>query len=199
MHKLNKTVFLVDYLKIRPLASDLWPDFEKLFGPRGGYGGCWCMWWRLTRSEFERGQGERNRQAMRALVDSHIVPGLIAYRDDEPCGWCSVAPREHFKSLERSRVLKRIDNKPVWSLVCFFIHRKYRGQGLGEKLIRGAIEFVRSEGGRIIEAYPTPSRENKLPPVLSFMGIQNTLEEVGFKEVHRPSPSKIIMRYYING
>lgn len=186
-----------DDLTIRPLTPDIWSDFEKLFGPKGAYGGCWCMWWRLTRSEFEKGQGEGNRQAMKALVHSGIIPGLIAYRNNEPCGWCSVASREHFQRLERSRVLKRINDEPVWSMVCFFVHRKYRDHGLGEKLIRGAIEFVKSRGGHIIEAYPTPSRENKLPPVLSFMGIQKILERIGFKEVHRPSQSKIIMRYYI--
>ncbi len=187
-----------DDLKIQPLIPDLWSDFEKLFGPKGAYSGCWCMWWRLTRSEFEKGQGEGNRQAMKALVDSGIIPGLIAYCNNEPCGWCSVAPREHFSSLKRSRVLKRIDEKNVWSIVCFFIQRKYRGQGLAEKLIQGAIEYVKSQGGHIIEAYPTPSRETKLPPVLSFMGIQKILERIGFKEVHRPSQSKIIMRYYMS-
>lgn len=111
---MNKKVFTIDDLTIRPLTPDIWSDFENLFGPKGAYGGCWCMWWRLTRGEFEKGQGEGNRQAMKALVNSGIIPGLVAYRNDEPCGWCSVAPREHFKSLERSRVLKRIDDETVW-------------------------------------------------------------------------------------
>ena len=134
------------------------------------------------------------------LLEVYAVEVLavdFAYQKHEPCGWCSVAPREQFKSLERSRVLKRLDEEPVWSLVCFFIQKHYRGQGLGEKLIRGAVEFVKSQGGHIIEAYPTPPREKKLPPVSSFMGIPKIFERVGFQEVHRPSSRKIIMRYYI--
>ena len=187
----------IDNLSIKPLTPPLWPDFEKLFGPRGAYGGCWCMWWRLTRSEFEKGQKEGNRLAMKALVDSGVVPGLLAFDNDEPCGWCSIAPRQQFATLERSRVLKRIDDREVWSLVCFFIHKHYRNRGVGEKLIRGAVEYVKSQGGRIIEAYPTAIRKENAPPVSSYMGIPKIFERVGFKEVRRPSPSKIIMRYLI--
>jgi len=95
------------------------------------------MWWRLPRKEFEDGQGDSNRKAMKSIVNSGNVPGIVVYSEGEPCGWCSVAPREDFGSLERSRVLKRIDNKNVWSLVCFFIDKKYRGKNLGYTLILG--------------------------------------------------------------
>ena len=187
----------IDDLTIKPLTSKNWQDFEMLFGPRGAYGGCWCMWWRIPRKEFEEGQGQKNHDAMKAIVDSGTIPGLIAYIDDEPCGWCSVAPRDHYSSLERSRVLKRFDDQPVWSLVCFFINKKYRGIGLGKKLIRGVIEFVKLQAGRIIEAYPTNIHKENMSPVSTFMGIPKIFEKVGFKEVNRPSKSKIIMRYYI--
>ena len=187
----------IEDLKVKPLTPETWNDFELLFGPKGAYGGCWCMWWRLPRKEFEAGQGQKNRDAMKAIVDSGTIPGLIAYKDDEPCGWCSVAPRDHYSSLERSRVLKRLDDLSVWSLVCFFINKKYRGISLGEKIIRGAIEYVKTQGGQIVEAYPTNIHKKNMSPVSTFMGIPKIFERVGFKEVRRPSKSKIIMRYYI--
>lgn len=188
----------IEDIKIKPLKTENWDDFEILFGPKGAYGGCWCMWWRISRKEFEEGQGQKNRDALKAIVDSGIIPGLIAYKDVEPCGWCSIAPREQFTSLERSRVLKRIDDQPVWSLVCFFINKNYRGMRLGEKLLLGAIEFVKSQKGKIIEAYPTNIRKENMSPVSTFTGIPKIFEKVGFKEVSRPSRSKIIMRYYID-
>lgn len=104
-------------LEFHPLTRERWSDFEELFGERGAYGGCWCMWWRLTRREFEQQQGEGNRQAMKAIVESVQVPGILAYAAGEPVGWCSVAPREHYGSLNRSPVLKRLDDTPVWSIV----------------------------------------------------------------------------------
>jgi GNAT superfamily N-acetyltransferase len=186
-------------LQFQPLTPDRWSDFEALFGPRGAYGGCWCMWWRSPRREFEQRGGEGNRQAMKAIVDSGEVPGIMAYHQSQPVGWCSVAPREQYGALERSPVLKRLDDTPVWSLVCFFVARGHRGRRVAESLIQGAVEYVRSQGGQVVEAYPTQPREGRLPPVSSFMGIPAMFERAGFVECARPSKSKVVMRYYMDG
>jgi hypothetical protein len=86
-------------INFHPLTPEHWSDFEKLFGPRGACGGCWCMYWRLSRSQFEDQHGELNRRNMKALVDSGIIPGILAYAGEEPIGWCSIAPREEFPPL----------------------------------------------------------------------------------------------------
>lgn len=179
-----------------PLTPERWADFEALFGPRGAYGGCWCMWWRLTRAEFQNQQGEGNRQSMYDIVHDGEIPGILAYVDGEPVGWCSIAPREQFGSLNRSRVLKPLDELPVWSLVCLFIDKAYRGQNLAPALIRGAVHYALESGAEIVEAYPTvPRGDGKLPPVSSFMGIPAMFEGAGFVEYARPSESRMIMRY----
>ncbi len=141
-------------LKFLPLTPERWDDFEKLFGPRGAVGGCWCMWWRMKRAEFERHQGNDNRLAMRAIVLSGEVPGILAYHADSAIGWCSVAPREAFPVLDRSPVLKRVDDQPVWSVVCFFIARGFRQQGVSEQLLRAALVYAQQEGAHIVEGYP---------------------------------------------
>ena len=94
-----------------PLTQDRWDDFEILFGEKGACGGCWCMWWRLKLSDFEKQKGEGNQEAMKSLVTSGTIPGILAYDHKDPVGWCSVGPREQFSRLERSRILKRIDDK----------------------------------------------------------------------------------------
>ena len=184
-------------MEFHPLTPERWPDFEKLFGPRGAYGGGWCMWWRTTRSQFEKQGNEGNRRAMKDIVGSGEVPGIIAYADGQPVGWCSVAPRESYGSLNRSPVLKRLDDKPVWSIVCFYVAKDHQGQGVISKLIRGAIDYVRQQGGEIVEAYPTQPKSGRLPPVSSFMGVPSVFEEAGFVECARPSESRVIMRHYI--
>lgn len=184
-------------MKYYPLTRKRWTDFEELFGPKGAYSGCWCMWWRLKRSEFEKQQGEGNRLAMKAIVESGRVPGILAYSKNRPVAWCSVAPREDYPSLNRSRVLKRIDDTPVWSIVCFFVAREFRKQGVLQKLISGAVDYVRSRGGKIVEAYPTVPKNGNVPPVSSFMGFPALFEKAGFTECARPSPSKCVLRYTI--
>ena len=184
-------------LDIHPLTPARWNDFETLFGERGAYGGCWCMWWRCTRKEFEANQGEKNRLALKALVDGGSIPGLLGYAAGEPAVWCALGPREDFPSIGRSRVLKPVDDAPVWSLPCLFVGKGFRGQGLAEVMIRGAVDYVRSQGGRIIEAYPTAPRGGKLPPVSSFMGFPEIFARAGFVEVARPSDARMIMRHVI--
>jgi GNAT superfamily N-acetyltransferase len=134
---------------------------------------------------------------MKGIVESGEIPGILAYQNNKPIGWCSVAPREQFHSLNRSPVLKKRDETPVWSIVCFFIAKEYRSKGVTLHLINAAIEYVRRNGGKVIEAYPTVPRGRHLAPVSSFMGVPSVFEQAGFVEYARPSKSKVIMRYQI--
>src|SRR6185312_8724909 len=145
-------------LSFHPLTTERWADLETLFGPRGACGGCWCMTWRLTRSEYERNKGESNRLAFRTIVESGVPIGLLAYCEREPVGWCAIAPRESFPTLDRSRILKRIDDEPVWSVVCFFVKRGYRRSGVSTRLLRAAVDFACERGAQIVEGYPVEPR-----------------------------------------
>ena len=180
-----------------PLTPERWTDFEKLFGPRGACAGCWCMYWRLTRTQYDEQQGELNRRNIKALVDSGTIPGILAYVDDEPVGWCSIAPRQEFATLARSRILKPVDEQPVWSVVCFFVTRKYRRQGLTIQLLNAAVEYAASKGATIIEGYPVEPKEGKAPDVFVFTGLSSAFKQAGFKEVLRRSETRPIMRYYV--
>jgi hypothetical protein len=116
------------------VTPDRWDDLVALFGENGAYANCWCMWWRKSGAEFSRGvrnRGAGNRRAMNRLVQDGRVPGLLAYREGRPVGWVSVAPREEFGRIQRSPTLKPVDDKPVWSIVCFFMHRGEREKGVG--------------------------------------------------------------------
>ncbi len=185
--------------EFHPVTPDRWGDLEALFGPRGACGGCWCMWWRLTRAEFDRQKGEGNRLAMKALVESGRVPGILAYAGGAPVGWCSVAPREEFGALARSRVLRPIDDQPVWSVVCFFIAKAYRRRGLTVALLRAAVDYAAAHGARVVEGYPTESKKADAPAAFLYMGTVSAFRKAGFVEVARGSSSRPIMRYTIRG
>jgi hypothetical protein len=177
-------------LEFHPLTPERWRDFENLFGERGACGGCWCMWSRLSRSQYETQKGARNKRAMKKLVDGGRAPGIIAYQNGQPIGWCSVAPRQEFLRLERSRILKPVDEQPVWSVVCFFVAKEYRGGGLS------AIDFVRERGGRIVEGYPVEPQKQQ-PDAFMWMGLAAAFVKAGFKECARRSATRPVMRYTI--
>src|SRR5262245_15229005 len=180
------------------LTPSRWKDFEALFGPRGACGGCWCMVWRLPRKQWEQQKkGDGNRDAMCSLVKSGEEPGILAYDGKKAIGWISVAPREEFIALERSRVLKPIDDKPVWSVSCLFVNKDYRRCGVSVGLLKAAIDYVKKNRGTIVEGYPVEPYTDSMPPVFAWTGTMAAFEKAGFKEAARGSPSRPIMRYVI--
>ena len=186
-------------LAFQPLTPERWGDLEDLFGSRGACGGCWCMWWRQTQAEFDRNKGEPNRRAMKRIVESGRVPGILAYDQGRPVGWCSVGPRESYPRLKRSRILKRIDNRPVWSAVCFFVARSHRRRGLATGLLRAAVEHAGRNGARIVEGYPVEPRKESAPDVFVYHGLASQFRRAGFREAARRSETRPIMRYSIRG
>lgn len=184
-------------LDFYPLTPERWDDLVALFGPRGACGGCWCLWWRLKHSQFEKQKGEENKRALKRIVDSGEVPGLLAYADGHPVGWCSVAPREAFPRLGRSRILKRVDDRPVWSAVCFFVDKQFRRKGVAVRLLEAAVEHAKKHGAMVVEGYPVEPRKVSTPDAFAFTGLASAFRKAGFVEVLRRSDTRPIMRYHM--
>jgi GNAT superfamily N-acetyltransferase len=181
-------------LSFHPLTSDRFADFEQLFGPRGACGGCWCMFWKLRGRAFDENTGDPARQMQKNIVVSGNIPGLLAYSGDQPVGWIAIEPRSAYPRLAHSRVLKPLDEQEVWSVTCFFVDRKFRKQGVTVGLLKAAIEYVRSKGGRIIEGYPVEASE-RMPDIFAYTGTVSAFHKAGFEEVARRSPRRSIFRY----
>lgn len=181
-------------LEFHPLTPERWPDLVRLFGERGASSGCWCMYWRLPGSQFRQTSGAEKRQALRGVIESGEIPGILAYVDGQPAGWCAIAPRERLGRLERSRTLKRIDDQPVWSIVCFFVDRRFRRQGLLGRLIDAAVAHARANGARIVEAYPSEPNRDRVPGVDLYLGVTSTFRAAGFVEVARTPHGDPIVR-----
>jgi GNAT superfamily N-acetyltransferase len=188
-------LYMEKHFTFHPLTPERWTDLEKLFGEHGASGGCWCMWWRQTRTEFNRLHGESNRLAFKSIVESGAIPGILAYSNTEPVGWCAVEPRESYTALERSRTLARVDNLPVWSISCFYIDRHWRGKGLMRNLIPAAVNWAGENGAQIIEAYPFEPKIKRDSSL--YMGIVPVFHDAGFVEVLRRSARHPIMRKII--
>jgi GNAT superfamily N-acetyltransferase len=182
-------------MKIEPLTPDRWPDLEKLFGPGGACSGCWCQYWRLPHKLFDQQKGVANRETLLKIVKNGPPPGLLAYQNGEPVGWICLGLREDFPVLERSRVLKAMDDKPVWSVVCFFIAKAARAQGVSKALLQAALKYAKAQGARIVEGYPTPARYGRLPDAFVYTGLESVFEQAGFVEAIRRGKGRAIWRY----
>jgi len=184
-------------LTFEPLTRKNWGQFIRLFGDKGACGNCWCMYYRLTTSEFKEGKVEDgNKNFMKELVWQMKPVGIMAFYEGQAVAWCAFAPREDFKKLEKSRVHKRIDDQPVWSIPCFFIDKNFRRQGISVALLKGVINYSRENGIKIIEAYPTIPTQEKLPDSFAWIGLYTSFERAGFEVVDRTSKNRPMVRYY---
>lgn len=142
---------------IRPVAAETWDDFARLFEARGGPHHCWCSIHRFPR--VHRMSSAEKRDSMHRLVKGAVPIGVLAYDGEMPVGWCSIAPRETYAKLERSRTMPRVTaaETPTWTVLCFFVPRPHRGRGITHALLRGAISYARSKGAGVLEGYPFDS------------------------------------------
>ncbi len=155
------------------------------------------MFFRQTSAEFPAKAGKKNRTELKTLVERRRVPGLLAYVDEEPAGWVSIAPRRQFGRIERSPILKPVDDAAAWSIVCLFIGKRFRRQGLGRALVDAAVRYAVDKGAEAIEAYPIDTARNprELSSAELFVGTAAMFRKAGFKVVARHKDARPIMRY----
>lgn len=182
----------------RPLTPARWPHLLKVFGERGACAGCWCMWPRLTRGQFQAADGALRKRAFRRVVGRGPPPGLLAYVGGEPAAWCALGPREAFARIESSRTLAPVDEQPVWSVVCFFIARRFRRRGLSVRLLREAIGYARKQGASILEGYPMDPG-GRTADAFVWTGLASAFRRAGFAEVARRARTRPMMRYTLRG
>jgi GNAT superfamily N-acetyltransferase len=185
-------------LTFHPLTPDRWDDLELLFGPeRGAYSGCWCMFWRVKRAEYDGLGKEGRKKAFRKLVKAGAPIGLLAYEQGRPVGWCAIAPREATPALDRSIVCRPVDERPVWSITCFYIERNARRQGVMAGLIEAAIAYAKRSGAEIVEAYPWDVGAGEMEDARAYMGTRPPFAKLGFKEAARRRPKRPLMRFEV--
>jgi len=156
------------------------------------------MFWRLPRKEFDAQKGAGNKRALKRIVSNGREPGILAYAGKEVIGWCAVAPRDEYLALQTSRIMKPVDDSPVWSISCLFVKKGYRRKGISSELLRAAVDFAARHGARIVEGYPTEPGSDKMADPFLWHGIASAFLAAGFKEVVRRSPTRPIMRFEIS-
>ncbi len=180
-------------LTVHPLTPELWPALEELFGDHGASNGCWCMYWRIG-SAYHKRPREKNRVAFHTIVDEGPPPGLLAFHGDRPVGWCQLTPRADLPWLNRTKVLQPVDNKPVWSVSCFYVRAGFRRQGVMKALIQAAVMEAKRQGAPALEAYPIDTDQPDSSRNV-FTGSAAVFAHAGFKVVAARSPQRPIMRH----
>lgn len=190
-------------LAIKPLTPGRMGDLASLFGQGGDPKWCWCAYFRVRGMSWSNATQSSNRKVLESAVrrgaSQGRAPGLVAYRDGEAVGWVGFAPRPEYERLEHSTVLARIDDKPVWSIVCFVVGRKARGQGIADALLAAAVDYARDHGATLLEAYPIDPAGGRVASANAYHGTLSMFERAGFRVAERrqanaASPVRPIVR-----
>ena len=174
-----------DRLVILPATAERWPDVVTILGGNGEQG-CWCQAWRGSGSgpgsAFGRSAPGANREALESQVRfGDFAPGVVAYLDGEPIGWCGLGPRAAMPRLARSRTIPRLDDLPVWSIGCFVVRTGFRRRGVARALLDGAVAYARRMGAPAVEAYPIDPGGARVSTSFGFVGFTSTFEAAGFR------------------
>ena len=182
-------------IEVRALTADRWDDVFAVFGERGAYANCWCAWWRLSARAFDEATPAERRALFEDLVRSGREPGVLAYVDGRPVGWCAVAPRTEYPRLQRSPHTKPVDDAPAWAITCFYIDRAHRGAGVASALLDGAVRFAFDRGADIVEGIPYDPATKATDAASSYTGVLPMFERAGFDVVARRSPTgRVVVR-----
>jgi GNAT superfamily N-acetyltransferase len=180
-------------LRFHPVTQERLTDLSRFSIEHGKFRFCSCMRWRMTSAEFQHSTKEERAAALERLVRQGIPVGVLAYADEKPIAWCSIAPRNTYAGLNKYRALSPVDDTPVWSVVCFFVDRQYRRQGLTLQLLRAAVDYAKSQGAQVIEGYPVEPDSRSY----TYMGSPETFSRVGFYDITLTGQTRLVMRYYI--
>ena len=174
-----------DAIAIHPLTSDRWADLAALFEEGGDPKWCWCQFYRVRGLDWSNSSADGNRERLATLTRDGPPPGLVGYQDGRAVGWVSLAPRPAYDRLTHAKLLAPVDDKPVWSIVCFVVSRTARGRGVAKALLDGAIAWAKREGATILEAYPSDVKGRKVPAANLYHGSLSMFEDAGFEVVAR--------------
>ncbi|PPL19217.1 GNAT family N-acetyltransferase [Microterricola pindariensis] len=192
-------------VRIVSVSDAPWDDVVRVFGTRGDPATCWCQFFKLSNADWKNAEGPECKVALeRQVRDATPPPGIIAYRDDEPVGWCAVEPRVNYGRLTRTRAAagspEAPDDEGVWAVTCFVVRVGHRRLGIGGALLRGALEQAREAGARVVEGYPVDvAVRGKTSSADLYHGTLTQFQAAGFEEVARPSADRPVMQLRFTG
>jgi len=172
----------------KPVTLENREDFVRLFESRGAPGYCWCMVWRHHGEETKNNTKTNRKKYMLGRIDDKIPVGLLAYDGKEPVAWCSVAPRSTYHRLGGEEI-EGVEEDKIWSLVCFYIKRDYRRQGLSQLFIKEAAKYAKKNGAKYLEAYPVEPDS----PSYHFMGFVPVFKEMDFEFIKKAGSRRNVM------
>ena len=169
-------------IDVVPAGPDRWDDVVTIMGGPGEVG-CWCQAPRGVAVGYGKAEPGARETALRSQLGDEPPAGMLAYVDGDVAGWCGFGVRNRLPRLERSRTIPKVDDKPVWSILCFKVRVGFRRRGVAAALLDGVIDYARRSGAPGVEAYPIDPEGGRVDVSFGYVGVTPMFEKVGFVRV----------------
>lgn len=184
-------------IEVKPVTPELIGDLNSLFCSNRYTGKCWCMWHIISVKSFHGGGAAQNRRLFAELIERENIPaGLLAYKNNQPIGWCAVGPRERYARAIKTPTYRQVAKDTlatVWLSPCFFVHSEARGKGITQILLKSAIRLATEHNAMALDGFPFTSDKRRSSSQI-HVGFESTFLACGFEPIHRPSQSRVVMR-----
>lgn len=199
-----RSVRSVTAVEVLPVGPDELDRLDGLFGTSRATRHCWCTAFCSTRRQFATGWyggGNRRRFERMAATEDHPM-GLVAFRDDEPVGWCACGPRTRYAAAAagRSRLLvgrPRDEDDVVWLIACSYVRPDRGATGVAVAMLRAAVLLAQSAGAVAVEAWPLALGVRDAAQ--AHVGREGVFARLGFRRIEHPHPQRVIMRRELSG
>ncbi|MCT9867754.1 GNAT family N-acetyltransferase [Paenarthrobacter aurescens] len=181
-------------------APASWAAVEELFGTKGEPSRCWCRWFALSGKAWTHTSPDDRKELLKSAFSADPAPGVLAFRDGRPVGWCAVEPRANYPRLKRSSVLRASHQAPsddagVWAVSCFVVAPNHRRTGVSSVLLDAAIDHAFNNGAEAIEAYPVDTElRTKATASDLYHGALSLFVAAGFSPVTESVPGRPVVR-----
>ena len=175
---------------VEPFGPEHLAGFRALFESAGS--GCFCRYWHFTGTKNEwlarsAHTPEVNDAEMSAAVAAHddSARGLVALDDArDVVGWMKLTPRAAVPKLTSLVPYRDVPALPgTWSIGCFLVSPTARRHGVAHALVEGAVKYLPTWGGHVLEAYPRHS-EAPLYDEEAWQGPESLFVRLGFEVAH---------------
>jgi GNAT superfamily N-acetyltransferase len=185
-------------IEVVPATLDRWADVVTLMGGNGDKG-CWCQAPRGFSQGYGKSQPGSRRRLLQAQLSDEPPAGMLAYVDGEIAGWCGFGIRPELPRLVRSRTIPKVDDQPVWSVLCFNVRVGYRRRGVAAALLAGVVDYARRSGAPGVEAYPIDPEGGRVDTGFGYVGVTPMFDTAGFRRVvetdaHSDRRPRILLR-----
>lgn len=182
----------------QPATITRWDDVQHSLSGGGDGRSCQCIWPIVRNKVWESTTLDERRDMLHDEIAAGPPPGLVAYVDGEAAGWIRVGPRTVQQRVLHTRAIaaatdEPLDDDSVWAVTCFVVRKEHRGQGLNATLLASALDFARTSGARVIEAYPVDTSSGSHRSNDLYHGTLSTFLAAGFERGPALSARRVLV------